>query len=154
MHKSGPEKVTKTGEVRFVTDKSRPERITKTRGNDSLWKRFGQNERPRCGGTICLRIRATKTGGYDLLRTRVGQEESPTLGVRFIADKSGPERATKTRGRFITDKNGPKRQDPAIRFVMDKSGPEGATKNRRYDLVRIRVGQKEPPIPGGTICCG
>ena len=37
---------------------------------------------------------------------------------------------------------------------MDKYEPERATKTRRYDLLRIRVGQKKPPRPGGTICHG
>ena len=31
---------------------------------------------------------------------------------------------------------------------MDKSGPERAAKNREYDLLRIRVGQKDPTRPG------
>ena len=35
-----------------------------------------------------------------------------------------------------------------------KSWPEGATKTRQYDLLRSRVGQKEPPRLGSTICCG
>ena len=43
-------------------------------------------------------------------------------------------------------------QDPAVRFVTAKSGPERATKIRQYDLLRPRVGQKEPPRPGSTIC--
>ena len=38
-------------------------------------------------------------------------------------------------------------QDQAIRFVTAKSGPERATKTRQYDLLRPRVGQKEPPRP-------
>ena len=45
-------------------------------------------------------------------------------------------------------------QDPAVRFVTAKSGPKGATKTRQYDLFRPRVGQKEPPRPGSTICYG
>ena len=35
-----------------------------------------------------------------------------------------------------------------------KSWPEGATKTRQYDLLRPRVGQKEPPRLGSTICYG
>ena len=35
-----------------------------------------------------------------------------------------------------------------------KSWPEGATKTRQYDLLRSRVGQKEPPRLGSTICYG
>ena len=45
-------------------------------------------------------------------------------------------------------------QDAAVRFVTAKSGPEKATKTRQYDLLRPRVGQKEPPRPGSTICYG
>ena len=45
-------------------------------------------------------------------------------------------------------------QDPAVRFVTAKSGPERATKTRQYDLLRPRVGQKEPAGPGSTICYG
>ena len=41
-----------------------------------------------------------------------------------------------------------------MRFVTAKSGPEKATKTRQYDLLRPRVGQKEPPRPGSTICYG
>ena len=33
-------------------------------------------------------------------------------------------------------------------------GPETATKTRQHDLLRPRVGQKEPPRPGRTICYG
>ena len=43
-------------------------------------------------------------------------------------------------------------QDSAVRFVTAKSWPEGATKTRQYDLLRPRVGQKEPPRLGSTIC--
>ena len=35
-----------------------------------------------------------------------------------------------------------------------KSWPERATKTRQYDLLRSRVGQKEPPRLGSTICYG
>ena len=95
---------------------------------------------------------------YDLLRPRVGQKEPTRLGstmcysqecarksrqdsaVRFVVAKSGPERATKTR--------------QAVRFVTAKSGPERAAKIRQYDLLRPRVGKKEPPRLGNTLCCG
>ena len=69
----------------------------------------------------------------DLLSGRKSHQDP---GVRLIMDdKSRPERATKT-----------------VRFVSDKGVPERATKTREYDLLRIRVGQKEPPRPGSTIC--
>ena len=45
-------------------------------------------------------------------------------------------------------------QDSAVRFVTVKRGPERATKTRQYDLLRPRVGQKEPPRLGSTICYG
>ena len=45
-------------------------------------------------------------------------------------------------------------QGSAVRFVTAKRGPEGAIKTRQYDLLRPRVGQKEPPRLGNTICSG
>ena len=45
-------------------------------------------------------------------------------------------------------------QDSAVRFVTANSWPEKATKTRQYDLLRPRVGQKEPPRLGSTICYG
>ena len=165
--------------VRFVTAKSWPERATKTRQYDLLRPNVGQKEPPRLGSTICygqtwarkshqdsaVRFvtakswpeRATKTRQYDLLRPRVVQKEPPRLGsticygqelarkshqdsaVRFVAAKRGPERDMKTRQN---------------RFVTAKRGPERASKTRQYDLLRPRVGQKEPPRLGSTICYG
>ena len=43
-------------------------------------------------------------------------------------------------------------QDSAVRFVTAKNWPERATKTRQYDLLRPRVGQKEPPRRGSTTC--
>ena len=200
--------------VRFVTAKSWPERATKTRQYDLLRPRVGQKEPPRLGSTICygqelarkshqdsaVRFvtakrgpeRATKTRQYDLLRPRVGQKESPRLGsticygqtwarkshqdsaVRFVTAKRGPERATKTRQyELLRPRVGQKEpprlgsricygqelarrshRDSAVRFVTAKSWPERATKARQYDLLRPRVGQKEPPRLGSTICYG
>ena len=200
--------------VRFVTAKSWPERATKTRQYDLLRPNVGQKEPPRLGSTICygqdlsrksdqdsaVRFvtakswpeRATKTRQYDLLRPNVGQKEPPKLGsticygqtwarkshqdsaVRFVTAKRGPERATKTRqydllrprvgqkepprlgsticyGQELSRKSD---QDSAVRFVTAKRGPERATKTRQYDLLRPRVGQKEPPRLGSTICYG
>ena len=200
--------------VRFVTAKSWPERATKTRQYDLLRPRLGQKEPPRLGSTICygqtcarkshqdsaIRFvtaknwpeRATETRQYDLLRPSVGQKEPPGLGsticygqelarkshrdsaVRFVTAKRGPERATKTRqydllrprvgqkepprlgsticyGQELARKS---HQDSAVRFVTAKSWPEKATKTRQYDLLRPRVGQKEPPRLGSTICYG
>ena len=138
--------------VRFVTAKSGPERATKTRQYDFL--------RPRVGSTICYGqewarkshqdpavrfvtakkpVQATKTRQYDLLRPRAGQKEPPRPGSTICY---GQEWARKSH------------QDPAVRFVTAKSGTERATKTRQYDLLRPRVGQKEPPRPGSTICYG
>ena len=198
--------------VRFVTAKSWPEKATKTRQYDLLRPRVGQKEPPRLGSTICygqevarkshqdsaVRFvtakrwpeRATKTRQYDLLRPRVVQKEPPRLGsticydqelsrkshqdsaVRFVTAKRGPERDMKTRqydllrprvgqkepprlggticyGQELARKS---HQDSGVRFVTAKRGPERAAKTRQYDLLRPRVGQKEPPRLGSTIC--
>ena len=172
--KSGPERATKTRQhdlaVRFVTAKSGPERVTKTRQYDLLRPGVGQKEPPRPSSTICygeewarkshqdqaVRFltaksgpeRATKTRQYDLLRPRVGQRPGNTIcyGQEW-ARKSHQDPAV----RFVTAKS---HHDPALRFVTAKSGPERATKTRQYDLLRPRVGQKEPPRPGKTTCYG
>ena len=215
--------------VRFVTAKSWPEKATKTRQYDMLRPRVGQKEPPRLGSTICygqelarkshqdsaVRFvtakrwpeKATKTRQYDLLRPRVGQRKPPRLGsticygqqrepprfgsticygqelsrkshrdsaVRFATAKRGPERATKTRQHDLLrtrvgQKEPPRlgstirygqtwarksHRDSAVRFVTAKSWPERATETRQYDLLRPRVGQKEPPRLGSTICYG
>ena len=120
---------------------------------------MGQKEPPKLGSTICYgqtwarkshqdsAVRfvtakswpenATKTRQYDLLRPNVGQKEPPRLGSTICY---GQELATKSH------------QDSAVRFVTAKRGPERATKTRQYYLLRPRVGQKEPPRLGGTIC--
>ena len=147
--------------VRFVTAKSWPERASKTRQYDLLRPNVGQKEPPKLGSTICygqelarkshqdsaVRFvtakrgpeRATKTRQYDLLRPNVGQKEPPKLGSTICY---GQELARKSH------------QDSAVRFVTAKRGPERATKTRQYDLLRPRVGQKEPPRLGITICYG
>ena len=147
--------------VRFVTAKSWPERATKTRQYDLLRPRVGQKLPPRLGSTIycgqtwarkshrdsAVRFvtakrgpeRATKTRQYDLLRPNVGQKEPSRLGSMICY---GQELARKSY------------QDSAVRFVTVKRGPERATKTRQYDLLRPRVGQKEPPRLGSTICYG
>ena len=209
--KSRPERAT----VRFVTAKSWQERATETRQYDLLRPRiWPQREPPRLGSTICygqelarkshrdsaVRFvtakrgpeRATKTRQYDLLRPRVGQKEPPRLGsticygqdlarkshqdsaIRFVTAKSWPEGATKTRQYdFLRPRVGQKEpprlgsticygqtwarkshRDSAVRFVTAKRGPERAAKTRQYDLLRPRLGQKEPPRLGSTICYG
>ena len=147
--------------VRFVTAKSWPERATKTRQYDLLWPRVVQKEPPRLGSTICygqtwarkshrdsaVRFvtakswpeKATKTRQYDLLRPRVVQKEPPRLGSTICY---GQELARKSH------------QDSAVRFVTANRGPERDMKTRQYDLLRPRVGQKEPPRLGSTICYG
>ena len=195
--------------VRFVTAKREPERDMKTRQYDLLRPRVGQKEPPRLGSTICygqdlarkshqdsavrfVQTWATETRQYDLLRPNVGQKEPPRLGsticygqtwarkshqdsaVRFVTAKSWPERATKTRQYDLLrprvgQKEPPRlgsticygqtwvrksHRDSAVRFVTAKRGPERATKTRQYDLLLPRVGQKEPPRLGSTICYG
>ena len=140
--------------VRFVTAKSCPERVTKTGQYDLLRPRVGQKEPPRLCSTICYgqdlarkshqesavrSATATKTRQYDLLRPNLGQKEPPRLGSTICY---GQELARKSH------------RDSAVRFVTDKRGPERATKPRQYDLLRLRVGQKEPPRLGSTICYG
>ena len=147
--------------VRFVTAKSWPERATKTRQYDLLRPRVVQKEPARLGSTICygqelarkshqdsaIRFvtakswpeRATKTRQYDLLRPRVGQKKPPRLGSTICYGQTWARKS---------------HQDSAVRFVRAKRGPETATKTRQYDLLRPRVGQKEPPRLGSTICYG
>ena len=200
--------------VRFVTAKSWPEGASKTRQYDLSRPNVGQKKPARLGSTICygqtwarkshqdsaVRFvtakswpeKTTKTRQYDLLRPNVGQKEPPRLGsticygqtwarkshqdsaVRFVTAKRGPERATKTRqDDLLRPRVGQKEpprlgsticygqtwarkshQDSAVRFVTAKRGPERATETRQYDLLRPRVGQKEPPRLGSTICYG
>ena len=156
--------------VRFVTAKRGPEKATETRQYDLLRPRVGQKKPPRLGSTICCgqtwaticygqtwarkshqdsAVRfvtakswpknATKTRQYDLLRPRVVQKEPPRLGSTICY---GQELARKSH------------QDSAVRFVTAKRGPERDMKTRQYDLLRPRVGQKEPPRLGSTICYG
>ena len=147
--------------IRFVAAKHLAERATKTRQYDLLRPRVGQKEPPRLGSTICygqtwarkshrdsaVRFvtakrgpeRATKTRQYDLLRPRVGQKEPPRLGSTICYCQTWARKS---------------HRDSAVRFVTAKRGPERATKTRQYDLLRPRVGQKEPPRLGSTICYG
>ena len=164
--------------VRFVTAKSWPEKATKTRQYDLLRPRVGQKKPPRLGSTTCygqtwarkshqdsaVRFvtakslpekatktrqydfsakrgpeRATKTRQYDLLRPNVGQKEPPRLGSTICYGQTWARKS---------------HQHSAVRIVTAKSWPERATKTRLYDLLRPRVGQKEPPRLGSTICCG
>ena len=165
--------------VRFVTAKSWPERATRTRQYDLLRPRVGQKEPPRLGSTICygqelarkshqdsaVRFvtakrgpeRATKTRQYDLLRPRVGQKEPPRLGsticyVQEFGQKEPPRLgSTICHGQDLARKS---HRDSALRFATAKRGPERAAKTRHYDLLRPRVGQKEPARLGSTICYG
>ena len=118
--KPGPERATKNSAVRFVTVKSWPKRATKTRQYDLLRPRIGQKEPPRLGSN-------------DLLRPNVGQKEPPRLGSTICYSQ---ELAKKSH------------QVTAVRFVTAKNWPERATETRQYDLLRPRVGQKEPPRLG------
>ena len=125
--------------------KSGSERATNTRQYDLLRRKVGQKkpQRPRnvtCYGQEWARkSHQTKTRQDDLLRPRVGQKELSRSGNTTCY---GQEWAKESQ------------QDPAVRFASAKSGPERATKTRQYDLLRPRVGQKEPPRPDSTIGYG
>ena len=162
--------------VRFVTAKSWPERATKTRQYDLLRPRVGQKEPPRLGSTICygqelarkghqdsaVRFltakswpeRATKTRQYDLLRPRVGQKEPPRLGSTILRPNVGQIKPPRLGRAFCFGQELARKshRDSAVRVVTAKRGPERAAKTRQYDLLRPRVGQKEPPRLGSTIC--
>ena len=162
--------------VRFDIAKSYPERATKTRQYDLLRPNVGQKEPPRLGSTICYgQTWASKSHQDSAVRfvtAKSGQKEPPRLGsaicygttwarkshqdsvVRFVAAKRGPERATKTRICYKQELARKSHRDSAVRFVTAKRVPERATKTRQYDLLRPRVGQKEPPRLGSTICYG
>ena len=136
---------------------------------------MGQKEPPRLGSTICygqelarkshrdsaVRLvtaepgpeRATETRQYDLLRPNVGQKEPPRLGntICYGQDLARKIGSTICSGQTWARKS---HQDSAVRFVTAKRGPERASKTRQYDLLRPRVGQKEPPRLGSTICNG
>ena len=130
--------------VRFVTAKRGPERATETRQYDLL--------RPRVWPE-----RATQTRQYDLLRPRVGQKEPPRLGSTICYGQTWARKSHRDSAvRFVTAKSLARKshQDSAIRFATSKSCPERATKTRQYDLLRPRIGQKEPPRLGSTICYG
>ena len=120
--------------VRFVTDKSWPEKATKTREFDLLL--------PNVGKIVTAKSwpeRATKTRQYDLLRPRLGQKKPPSLGNTICYGQTWARKS---------------HQHSAVRFVTAKSWPEGATKTRQYDLLRPRLGQTKPPRLGSTICYG
>ena len=138
--------------VQFVTAKSCAERVTKTRQYDLLRPRVDQKEPPRLGSTICYGEELSRKSHHD-------------SAVRFVTAKSWPERATERVGQKEPPRLGStvcygqqlarkSHQDSAVRFVTTKSWPERATETRQYDLLRPRVGQKEPPRLGSTICYG
>ena len=148
--------------VRFVTAKSWPERATKTRQYGfvtakTLARKSHQDSAVRFVTAKRGPERATKTRQYDLLRTRIGQKKPPRLGSTIcygqeFGQKEPPRLgSTICYGQTCARKS---HQDSAVRFVTAKSWPERATKTRQYDLLRPKVGQKEPPRLGSTICYG
>ena len=153
--------------VRFVTAKCGPERATKTRQYDLLRPRVGQKKPPRLGKShqdSAVRFvaakrrpeRASKTWQYDLLRPRLGQKEPPRLGSTICCGQTWARKSHEDSAvLFVTAKSLARKshQDSAVRFVTAKRVPEKATKTRQYDL-RPRIGQKEPPRLGSTICYG
>ena len=134
--------------VRFVTAKSWPERATKTRQYDLLQPRGGQKEPPRLGSTICCGQTWARKSHQDSAVRFVTAKRGICYGQK-LARKNHQDSAV----RFSTA-NRKSHRDPAVRFVAAKRGPERATKTRQYDLLRPRVGQKEPPRLGSTICYG
>ena len=149
--------------VRFVTAKSWPERATKTRQYDLLRRKVNQKEPPRPASTIRYGQKWARKNHQDSAVRFVTAKRGPIVGqnnsaVRFVTAKSGPARKEASRfgsticyGQTWARKN---QQDSAVRFVTAKTWPERATKTRQYDLLRPRVGQKEPPRLGSTICYG
>ena len=165
--KNWPEKATHTLQYDLLRPTARatktrqPEKATKTRQYDLSRPNVGQTKPPRLGSTICygqelarkshqdsaVRFvtakrgpeRATKIRQYDLLRPTVGQKKPPRLGSTICYGQTWARKS---------------HQDSAVRFVTAKRGPERATKTRQYDVLRPRVGQKEPPRLGSTICYG
>ena len=165
--------------VRFLTAKRGPERATKTRQYDLLRPRVGQKKPPRLCSTICygqdldrkshqdsaVRFvaakrgpeRATKTRQCYLLRPNVGQKEPSRLGSTLCYGQTCARKSHPRLGSTICYSQELARkshQDSAVRFVTVRRGPERATKTRQYDLLRPRIGQKEPPRLGSTICYG
>ena len=160
--------------VRFVMATSWPERATKTRQYDLLRPRVGQKKPPRLGSTICYgqelarkshqdsavrfvtakRVpeRATKTRQYDLLRPNVGQKEPPRQ-YDLLRPRVGKKEPLRLGSRicYVQTWATKSHQDSAVRFVPAKRGPERASKTRHYDLLRPRIGQKEPPRLVSTI---
>ena len=137
---------------RFVTAKSWLERATKTRQYHLLRPNVRQKEPPRLGSTIC----------YGQMWDRKSHHDS---AVRYVTARSWSERATERVGQKEPPRLGStvcygqqlarkSHQDSAVRFVTTKSWLERATETRQYDLLRPRVGQKEPPRLGSTICYG
>ena len=147
--------------VRFVTAEIGLERATKTQDYDLLQIRVGKKSHQDPGVQFIADTsgpdRATKTQDYDLLRVRVGQKEPPRPGRTICYGYAWARRSHQEPGvRFVTDKSRPERTTNTREYdlLRKKSGPERATKTREYDLSRIRMGQKEPPRPGSTICYG
>ena len=95
---------------------------------------MGQKEPSRLGSTICY--------GQELAR-----KSHRDSAVRFDTAKPGPD----CYGQELARKS---HQDSTVRFFTAKNWPERATKTREHDLLRLNVGQKEPPRLGSTICYG
>ena len=169
--KRGPERATETRQydlLRPNVGQKEPPRLGSTIC-------YGQDLARKIGSTICsgqtwarkshqdsaVRFvtakswpeRATETRQYDLLRPNLGQKEPPRLGSTICCGQTWARKSHRDSAiRFVTAKTWPERS--AVRFVAAKHGPERATKTRQYDLLRPRVGQKEPPRLGSMICYG
>ena len=167
-HQTWARKSHEESAVRFVAAKSWPETEPPSLSS-TLRPRVGQKKPPRFGSTICygqewarkshrnsaVRFvtakswpkRATKTRQYDLFRPRIDQKKPPRLGSTICCGQELAKRVTETRqydslrcyGRELARSS---HQDSAVRFVAAKSW---------YDLLRSRVGQKQPSKLGSSI---
>ena len=83
----------------------------------------------------------------------MGQKEPPRLGNTICYGQTWARKIHRDSAvRFDTAKSWPERA--LVRLVTAKNWKERATETRQYDLLRPRVGQKEPPRLGTTICYG
>ena len=167
--KSGRERATETRQYDLIQPGCGPEKATKTRQYDLLRPRLGQKEPPRPGNMS----KSHRDSAVQSVTANMAERATKTWAVRCVTTKRGPERATKSRQYDLLQPRVGQKQNPrvsavrygqelgrkshrdlAVRFVTAKSGPERATEIRQYDLLRPRVGQKEPPRLGNTICYG
>ena len=133
--------------VRFVAVKSWPTYDLLRCYGQELARSSHQDSAVRFVAAKSWPERATETRQYDLLRARVGQKEPPKLGSSiFYGQELARKRHRDSAVRFVTAKRGPER--------ATKTQPDRATETRQCDLLRPRIGQKEPLRLGSSICYG